>query len=159
MFRHDQEAAQFVDVAGDTERLRLQHRHGVALVSVFHEFGDPVVEGAEFAKQAVKLALQRQAPSLPFWIRRLVQRSLLFGAHVLFSSKFSSKSHAVSARKARLARKRARPALVVSVGLNNRPLSACAVSIVAAKPALSPAILNGCTKKRLNLHIIVISNS
>jgi hypothetical protein len=93
--RHGQQTTQLVDLAGQTECLSLQHAYRVASVPLFDQFGDTLVESSQFAKQSVKLLLNRRPPSLLAGVQSCVRRSGFFCAH----GSLASKSHADFRRK------------------------------------------------------------
>jgi hypothetical protein len=67
LFRHNQNATEFIDLSGETHRLRLQHVHRVTLMSLLRKLDDTLIERGKFVKQADKLFLNRPSPvqSLP----------------------------------------------------------------------------------------------
>jgi len=48
--RHDQQAAKLVDLAGQAQRLRLQHAYSDALVALLDQIADPLIEGGQLGK-------------------------------------------------------------------------------------------------------------
>jgi hypothetical protein len=68
LFRHDQNAAEFIDLSGETYRLRLQDVHRETLMSLLRKLGDTLIERGEFVKQPGKLFLNRPSPGQPFWV-------------------------------------------------------------------------------------------
>jgi hypothetical protein len=50
LFRHDQNATEFIDLSGETHRLRLQHVHRVTLMTLLRKISDTLIERGEFAK-------------------------------------------------------------------------------------------------------------
>jgi hypothetical protein len=63
-------ATEFIDLSGETYRLRLQNVHRETLMSLLRKFGDPLIERGEFIKQPDKLFLNRPSPGQPFWVWR-----------------------------------------------------------------------------------------
>jgi hypothetical protein len=68
LFWHDQNATEFIDLCGETYRLRLQHVHRVTLMSLLRKLRDTLIERSEFAKQPSKLFLDWRSPGQPFWV-------------------------------------------------------------------------------------------
>ena len=62
LFRHDQNATEFIDLSGETYRLRLQNVHRETLMSLLRKLRDTLIERGEFVKQADKLFLNRPSP-------------------------------------------------------------------------------------------------
>jgi len=50
LFWHDQNATEFIDLCGETYRLRLQHVHRVTLMSLLRKLRDTLIERGELAK-------------------------------------------------------------------------------------------------------------
>jgi hypothetical protein len=89
--RHRQQTTQLIDLTGKTERLSLQHARRVALVPLFDQIGETIVERGQLAKQPIKLLLNRRPPSLQAGVQNDLWRFLFLCAH----GQIGSKSHAV----------------------------------------------------------------
>jgi hypothetical protein len=98
--RHRQQTTQLVDLTGKAERLSLQHARRVALVPLFYQFSEAIVERGQLGKQSIKLVLNRRPPRLLAGVQNDVGRFLFLCTH----GQIGSKSHAVLQQKSHPAR-------------------------------------------------------